>query len=161
MNISLVSDCPVSRQSIFCWNPVEGNLWVATPPTDPPACGTPLKKGSKEIEPSFCKRGGGDLSESFPKAPSFFLSTLGVDPFISSPAPTPTHSHTLRRPLRVLLIGERQDVLTTIQNLHKRGFADAGDWSIPLPYPQANAVSQFIPWGLSHVVISVHTKYLN
>jgi hypothetical protein len=67
----------------------------------------------------------------------------------------------LRRPLRVLLIGERQDVLTTIQNLHKRGFADAGDWSIPLPYPQANAVSQFIPWGLSHVVISVHTKYLS
>jgi hypothetical protein len=66
-----------------------------------------------------------------------------------------------RRPLRVLLIGERQDVLATIQNLHKRGFADVGEWSIPLPYPQQNAVGQFIPRGLSHGVISVHTKYLS
>jgi hypothetical protein len=147
MNISLFSDCPANRQSIFCWNPVEENLWAATPPVDPPAYSTHLEK----------KRGKGDLSESFSKTPRLFLSTPDSEP----PLSTPTHSPTLRRPLRVLLIGERQDVLTTIQNLHKRGFADAGDWSIPLPYPQANAVSQFIPWGLSHVVISVHTKYLS
>lgn len=88
---------------------------------------------------------------------------LGASP--SSPAGLPRLSPPdpvqARRPLRVLLIGERQDVLTTIQNLHKRGFADAGDWSIPFPYPQQNAVAQFIPRGLSHVVVSVHTKYLS
>jgi hypothetical protein len=101
----------------------------------------------------------GDYNESDrPVSPVEHPSSL----FLPSPStPPPLHCPTPRRPLRVLLIGERQDVLSTIQNLHKRGFADAGDWSIPLPYPPQNAVAQFIPRGLSHVVISVHTKYLS
>lgn len=117
---------------------------------------TLLISGCPDVgHPSFCWN---ETSLSQDKPPALFL-----------PSPVPSLPATLhapaaptaRRPLRVLLIGDRQDVITTIQNLHKRGFADAGEWSIPLPYPQQNAVAQFIPRGLSHVVISVHTKYLS
>jgi hypothetical protein len=90
--------------------------------------------------------------------------------FFPEPPPNslPTHlphstppSRPLRRPLRVLLMGDRHDVLATIQNLHKRGFADAGEWSVPLPYPQSNPIAQFIPRPGYPVVISVHTKYMS
>jgi hypothetical protein len=100
-------------------------------------------------------------SECLQSGQSIFCCTSPTTDAPACPLPSSLYLPVPRRPLRVLLIGERQDILTTIQNLHKRGFADAGDWSIPLPYPQQNAVSQFIPRGLSHVVISVHTKYLN
>ncbi|MBF2077891.1 MAG: hypothetical protein IGR76_05065 [Synechococcales cyanobacterium T60_A2020_003] len=56
-------------------------------------------------------------------------------------------------------LGDRQDLLATIQNLLKRRFAHAGDWSIPLPYPQRDTIPQFIPRS-PNVVISVHTKYV-
>jgi hypothetical protein len=50
-------------------------------------------------------------------------------------------------PLRVMLIGSAEAITATIHNLHRRGFAEVGDWS-PL-----------IPWGQGEVM-SVLTKRL-
>ncbi|NJN88046.1 MAG: hypothetical protein HC881_19340, partial [Leptolyngbyaceae cyanobacterium SL_7_1] len=47
-----------------------------------------------------------------------------------------------RRPLRVLLVGDRQDVLDTIKNLHQRGFAPAGEWSRAVACPTTDEVMQ-------------------
>ena len=49
--------------------------------------------------------------------------------------------------LRVMLIGSTESITATIHNLHRRGFAEVGDWS-PL-----------IPWGEGELV-SVLTKRL-
>lgn len=38
-----------------------------------------------------------------------------------------------REPLRVLVIGSRQGVTTTIQTLHQLRFADVGEWSPLMP----------------------------
>ncbi len=66
-----------------------------------------------------------------------------------------------RRPVFVLLVGDRQDVLATIKNLHRRGFAPAGEWSRPLPWvaagePMAEPLLT-IPAGS---VMSICTRYL-
>jgi hypothetical protein len=50
-------------------------------------------------------------------------------------------------PLRVMLIGSTEGITATIHNLHRRGFAEVGDWS-PL-----------IPWGPDEMM-SVLTKRL-
>ena len=51
-----------------------------------------------------------------------------------------------RQPLRVLLLGTREDVTETIKNLHQRGFAAAGDWSKPVACPSCGErVSQMLP----------------
>jgi hypothetical protein len=49
--------------------------------------------------------------------------------------------------LRVMLIGSASGITATMHNLHRRGFAEVGDWS-PL-----------IPWG-SGEMMSVLTKRL-
>ncbi len=141
MNYDLFSDCPFGGQSTLCWNLLKDGWIESIDLVDPSACGTSLKKGGKSDRPS-----------------AFLTNTdSGSLPKLN---PSPDLNQPLRRPLRVLLIDERQDIFATIQNLHKRGFADAGEWSIPLPFPQQNAVAQFIPRG-AHIVISVHTKYLS
>ena len=50
-------------------------------------------------------------------------------------------------PLRVMLIGSAEGITATIHNLHRRGFAEVGNWS-PL-----------IPWGEGEMM-SVLTKRL-
>ena len=66
-----------------------------------------------------------------------------------------------RRPVRVLVIGDRRDVLETIKNLHQRGFASMGDWSRPLPWlATENAIREqllTLPMGS---VMSLCTRYL-
>jgi hypothetical protein len=155
MNTPIFDECPAGRHSNFGWTATENASPSSSLSADPPAFGTSLKLGEQADHPfrsSFSKEGRRDQIQAFLHPPNAVSASPSTPDSLYLPKP--------RRPLRVLLIGERQDILTTIQNLHKRGFADAGDWSIPLPYPPQNAVSQFIPRGLSHVVISVHTKYL-
>jgi hypothetical protein len=65
-----------------------------------------------------------------------------------------------RRPLRVVLLGSRQDVIETIKNLHRRGFAEAGEWSAPIPCPDGSAVERLLPSRYSDDQISILTKYL-
>ncbi|NJN87044.1 MAG: hypothetical protein HC881_13070 [Leptolyngbyaceae cyanobacterium SL_7_1] len=66
-----------------------------------------------------------------------------------------------RRPLRVLLLGDRQDVLDTIKNLHQRGFAPAGEWSRVMACPTADEVMQRVVVSLpADGVVSILTKYL-
>jgi len=66
-----------------------------------------------------------------------------------------------RRPLRVLLVGDRQDVLDTIKNLHQRGFAPAGEWSRVIVCPTANEVMQRVVVSLpADCVLSILTRYL-
>jgi hypothetical protein len=73
----------------------------------------------------------------------------------SSPSPS-------RRPLRVLLLGTREDVTETIKNLHQRGFASAGDWSKPVACPSCGEkVSQMLPHLPAGSMVSILTKYLN
>jgi len=42
--------------------------------------------------------------------------------------------------LRILLIGSRQGVISTIHTLHVLGFAESGRWSPLLPGPQPGTV---------------------
>ncbi|MBE9181177.1 hypothetical protein IQ268_21685 [Oculatella sp. LEGE 06141] len=67
-----------------------------------------------------------------------------------------------RRPLRVLLLGSKQDVIDTIKNLHRRGFAEAGDWTKPIASPESEEQRQrllsTLPPGS---YISILTKYLH
>ncbi len=66
-----------------------------------------------------------------------------------------------RRPVFVLLVGDRQDVLETIKNLQRRGFAPAGEWSRPLPWRAVGETTEpqllTIPPGS---VMSICTRYL-
>lgn len=81
----------------------------------------------------------------------------GDRPIASSAFPEPQ-----RRPLRMLLLGDREDVLETIKNLHQRGFAPAGEWSRAIACPAANELLH--PVGLNlpaDSVISILTKYLS
>jgi hypothetical protein len=65
-----------------------------------------------------------------------------------------------RRPLRVVLLGSRQDVIETVKNLHRRGFAQAGEWSAPIPCPDGTAVERLLPSRYPDDQISILTKYL-
>jgi hypothetical protein len=47
----------------------------------------------------------------------------------------PPSTNPNRRPLRLLLLGSKQDVIATIKNLHKRGFAEPHEWTKPIPCP--------------------------
>ena len=74
-------------------------------------------------------------------------------------SPTPPSP---RRPLRVLLLGDREDVIETIKNLHRRGFAPAGEWSKAIACPHAGeVVSQVVLSLPAGSVVSILTKYLN
>ena len=92
-----------------------------------------------------------------------FLQDSGGDysrtPQMTASSPSPRGDH---RPLRVLLLGTREDVTETIKNLHQRGFAPAGDWSKPVACPHAEAkVSQMLPHLPAGSVVSILTKHLN
>ena len=81
-----------------------------------------------------------------------------------SPTPHLPHSPTphSRRPLRVLLLGDRDDVLETIKNLHRRGFAPAGEWSKAIACPHAGEVVSQVVFSLPpDSVVSILTKFLN
>lgn len=66
-----------------------------------------------------------------------------------------------RRPVRVLVIGDRLDVLETIKNLHQRGFAPMGDWSRPLPWlATENAIREQLLTLPTGSVMSLCTRYL-
>ena len=59
--------------------------------------------------------------------------------------PSPTIAKLPQHPegpdrLRILLIGPRQSVISTIHTLHVLGFAEAGNWSPLLPGPQPGTV---------------------
>jgi hypothetical protein len=86
-----------------------------------------------------------------------FLQDSGGDysrtPQMTASSPSPRGD---RRPLRVLLLGTREDVTETIKNLHQRGFASAGDWSKPVACPQAEAkVNQILPHFPAGSVVSI------
>jgi hypothetical protein len=66
-----------------------------------------------------------------------------------------------RRPIRVLIIGQRQDVVETIKNLHSRGFAPADEWSRPAPWSPTETPPQAQLFTLPKTsVMSVCTRYL-
>jgi hypothetical protein len=103
---------------------------------------SPLAKPGVTIMADFVQDLGDDYSH-----------TTQVGAFSPSPS---------RRPLRVLLLGTREDVTETIKNLHQRGFAAAGDWTKPVACPHAGEkVSQMLPHLPAGSVVSILTKYLN
>lgn len=71
--------------------------------------------------------------------------------FASDSAPSPTSVETPIEPttsdresLRVLLIGTRQGVTTTIQTLHRLRFAEVREWSPLLPAPNSGEVMSIL-----------------
>jgi hypothetical protein len=90
-----------------------------------------------------------------------FIDNLSSDRSPTPHLPTSPTPHS-RRPLRVLLLGDREDVLETIKNLHRRGFAPAGGWSKAIACPNAGeVVSQVLLSLPAESVLSILTKYLN
>jgi hypothetical protein len=90
-----------------------------------------------------------------------FIDNLSSDRSPTLHLPTSPTPHS-RRPLRVLLLGDREDVLETIKNLHRRGFAPAGEWSKAIACPNAGeVVSQVLLSLPAESVLSILTKYLN
>jgi hypothetical protein len=66
-----------------------------------------------------------------------------------------------RRPIRVLVVGDRQDVLATIKNLHQRGFAQVGEWSRPAPWRFDPAIAAELSSLPSQTMMSLCTRYFN
>ena len=64
-----------------------------------------------------------------------------------------------RHPLRIILLGTRPDIIITIKNLHRRGFAQANHWSQPIPYPSPGNVAHILP-RYPDDQISILTRYL-
>ena len=72
-----------------------------------------------------------------------FISPEGADASTGSPtaytAPTPT-----AEPVRHMLFGSPHAVRTTIQTLHKLGYADPNDWSPPISTGKPNEVMSIL-----------------
>ncbi len=66
-----------------------------------------------------------------------------------------------RRPLRIILLGARPDIIVTVKNLHRRGFAQANEWSQPIPCPSASDVSRILAQRHPDDQISILTRYLH
>ncbi|MGP1382824.1 MAG: hypothetical protein ACTS2F_04640 [Thainema sp.] len=66
-----------------------------------------------------------------------------------------------RHPLRIILLGSRPDIIVTIKNLHRRGFAEANEWSQPIPCPSAGDVARVLAQRHPDDQISILTCYLN
>jgi hypothetical protein len=67
----------------------------------------------------------------------------GVCPVFSpspSPAPLPRLADDCEL-LRVMLIGSASGITATIHNLHRRGFAEVGDWSPLIPWSEGEMMS--------------------
>lgn len=60
-----------------------------------------------------------------------------VDAEIESPTPD-------RESLRILVIGSRRGVTTTIQTLHRLRFAEVREWSPLMPTPNPNEVMSIL-----------------
>ncbi|MGP1386716.1 MAG: hypothetical protein ACTS2F_24370 [Thainema sp.] len=66
-----------------------------------------------------------------------------------------------RHPLRIILLGTRPDIIVTIKNLHRRGFAEANEWSQPIPCPSAGDVARILAQRQPDDQISILTRYLS
>ena len=66
-----------------------------------------------------------------------------------------------RHPLRIILLGPRPDIIVTIKNLHRRGFAPADEWSQPIPCPSASDVARILAQRQPDDQISILTRYLH
>ncbi|MGP1385556.1 MAG: hypothetical protein ACTS2F_18480 [Thainema sp.] len=81
-------------------------------------------------------------------------------------APQPAATHTSvpqrdsRHPLRIILLGTRPDIIITVKNLHRRGFAEANEWSQPIPCPSAGDVARLLPRHPDDQ-LSILTRYLS
>jgi len=73
------------------------------------------------------------------------LFSIGCTAAFSNPAATtePTELP-LREPLRVLIIGSRRGVTSTIQTLYRLGFAEVSEWSPLLPAPNSGEVMSIL-----------------
>jgi hypothetical protein len=74
------------------------------------------------------------------------FSSIGCTAAFSNPTatPEPTEPTPNREPLRVLVIGSRKGVTSTIQTLYRLGFAEVGEWSPLLPAPNAGEVMSIL-----------------
>ena len=66
-----------------------------------------------------------------------------------------------RHPLRLILLGSRPDIIVTIKNLHRRGFAEANEWSQPIPCPSAGDVARILAQRHPDDQISILTRHLS
>jgi hypothetical protein len=60
----------------------------------------------------------------------------------------------------VILLGARPDIIVTVKNLHRRGFAEANEWSRPIPCPSAGDVARILAQRQADDQISILTRYL-
>lgn len=58
-----------------------------------------------------------------------FLAEPSQTSTASAVLPTPSSAEANREPLKVLIIGSRKGVTSTIHTLHSLGFAEASQWS--------------------------------
>ena len=71
---------------------------------------------------------------------AFLDNTDGADCPSISPTPLPRFSPDTES-LRVMLIGSTAGITATIHNLHRRGFAEVGDWSPLLAWGEGEMMS--------------------
>ena len=69
---------------------------------------------------------------------AFLDNADGADRPSSSPLPRFSPDY---ESLRVMLIGSTAGITATIHNLHRRGFAEVGDWSPLLPWGEGEMMS--------------------
>jgi hypothetical protein len=69
-----------------------------------------------------------------------FVDNAGGVDRPSNPAPLPRFTADTES-LRVMLIGSTEAITATIHNLHRRGFAEVGDWSPLIPWGQGEVMS--------------------
>ncbi|MGP1388015.1 MAG: hypothetical protein ACTS2F_31050 [Thainema sp.] len=92
---------------------------------------------------------------------TYFILGAASDAALQSSAPNPSSFQPDgRHPLRIILLGTRSDIIITIKNLHRRGFAEANDWSQPIPCPSASDVTRLLPRQADDQ-ISILTRYLS
>jgi hypothetical protein len=90
-----------------------------------------------------------DLSESMP--------TSGADSAASISSDNPS-----RRPLHLLMLGDRDDIVSTIKALHQCGFSEAKSWSKIIPCPNATeTLTQLQLTPLSDRWISILTRHFS
>ncbi|MGP1385439.1 MAG: hypothetical protein ACTS2F_17890 [Thainema sp.] len=85
-------------------------------------------------------------------------SNAAPQPGATNPSPTQRDG---RHPLRIILLGTRPDIIVTIKNLHRRGFAPADEWSQPIPCPSASDVARILAQRQPDDQISILTRYLS
>lgn len=76
--------------------------------------------------------------------------------FVDIPGRAATLTRRERRNVRMILIGEPDDVELVMLELHTRQFCDVGLWSRPLRSPQGGEILTNHP----HEVIRIYKRYL-